>query len=170
MDTFPDAFAKLINVEQGLSMDPTDRGNWTSGKVGVGQLKGTKYGVSAMSYPTLDIANLALDDAQAIYRRDYWNKVHADQLPSVVAFQVFDAAVNSGVSQAAKWLQKSVGATPDGVIGNLTLAAVSALAPAVITGRFNAYRLIDMTDMAGWPMNSRGWAKRVGNNLLMGLA
>lgn len=170
MDNFPDAFAKLIDVEKGLSLDPNDRGNWTSGKIGVGTLRGTKYGISAMSYPTLDIANLTLDDAQAIYRRDYWNKVQADRFAAAISFQLFDAAVNSGIYPASIWLQKAAGAQADGVIGDKTIAAVTALPAAVVAARFNAYRLLDMTDMAGWGVYSRGWAKRIANNLLAGVA
>jgi lysozyme family protein len=169
MDSFPDAFAKLIDVEKGLSLDPNDRGNWTSGRIGVGELRGTKYGVSAMSYPTLDIANLTLADAQAIFRRDFWNRVQADLFVPTVAFQLFDAAVNSGVDAAIRWLQKAVDTAPDGVIGKYTLAAVAALPPAVINARLNAYRLLDMTGMGGWQVNSRGWARRVANNILAGV-
>ena len=59
---FERAFEKLIDHEKGLSLDPKDRGNWTTGVIGKGELKGTKYGVSAMSYPHLDIRNLTLEN------------------------------------------------------------------------------------------------------------
>jgi hypothetical protein len=42
---------------------------WTTGIIGKGICKGTKYFISAMTYPDLDIKNL-LDQAKAIYKRD----------------------------------------------------------------------------------------------------
>ena len=66
--TFDTAFANVIGLEGGYTDDPRDRGNWTGGTVGQGKLRGTKYGISAAAFPTLDIANLTLDAAKAIYR------------------------------------------------------------------------------------------------------
>ena len=37
----------------------------------------TKYGISKRSYPNLDIANLTIDQAKAIYERDFWNQLCA---------------------------------------------------------------------------------------------
>ena len=45
----------IIMHEGGWQHDPRDRGNWTGGEVGRGECKGTKYGISAASYPALDI-------------------------------------------------------------------------------------------------------------------
>ena len=47
-------------------------------------------------------------------------------LPPPLAFFHFDAAVNQGVTGAARMLQQAVGADIDGEIGPLTLAAVAA--------------------------------------------
>ena len=47
-----------LNVEGGYQCDPDDKGNWTGGNVGVGLLKGTKYGISAASFSNVDIKNL----------------------------------------------------------------------------------------------------------------
>ena len=79
-----------------------DRGNWTSGIVGTGKLKGTKYGISAMSYPKLDILNLTEEDAEKIFHDDYWvaNKCYA--LPDALSVALFDYVVNSPAKQAIK--------------------------------------------------------------------
>ena len=58
--TFDEAFRRLIGHEGGYSTDRRDPGNWTGGKVGVGVLKGTKYGIAANTYPNLDIKNLVV--------------------------------------------------------------------------------------------------------------
>ncbi len=91
----------------------------------MGVLRGTKYGISAASFPTLDIAALSLDQARAIYRVRYWNKIAGDSLAPGLALLVFDAAVNQGVGFAARALQEAlpINAPPDGVIGPKTVAA-----------------------------------------------
>ncbi len=161
---FDKAFDKLIGHEGGLSLDTKDRGNWTSGVIGKGELRGTKYGVSAMSYPHLDIRNLTLDQAKAIYRKDYWGR--SDDLPDTVRFDFFDAAVNSGYEQSVKWLQRAAGAKDDGKIGPNTLLAVRMADPQLLSKRFNGHRLMAMTNMSGWASQNRGWARRIANNLL----
>ena len=47
MITFDEAFDRLISHEGGYSEDPRDSGNWTGGAQGVGQLKGTKFGIAS---------------------------------------------------------------------------------------------------------------------------
>ena len=41
-DRFDLSFDRVVGHEGGLSLDRNDRGNWTSGKIGVGSLNGTK--------------------------------------------------------------------------------------------------------------------------------
>ena len=130
MATSDEAFAAwcafLAPTEGGLSTDPDDPGNWTGGSKGAGELKGSKYGISAASYPALDIASLTLAEANQIRRDDYWTPVRGDDLPPALAFLVADAAYNSGVGEASRLLQASVGVAQDGDIGPVTMAAVDA--------------------------------------------
>ena len=44
--TFDEAFKRLIGHEGRFTNDRNDRGNWTTGIIGKGQLKVTKYGKS----------------------------------------------------------------------------------------------------------------------------
>jgi lysozyme family protein len=86
----------------------------------------TNFGISKRSYPSEDIKNMTKERATQIYKQNYWDKVKGDQLSNKLDIAVFDCAVNSGVGTASKILQKVVGATPDGVIGPKTLAAIDA--------------------------------------------
>ena len=70
MSNFDNAFDRVIGHEGGFTDDPLYRGNWTSGTCNVGKCNGTKYGLSAMTYPILDIRNLTLNQAKDIYKRD----------------------------------------------------------------------------------------------------
>jgi len=119
----------VIAWEGGYTNDAGDPGNWTGGAVGAGTLLGTKYGISAAAFPTMDIPNLTVQEAQILYAANYWTPVAGDSLPAALAMIVFDGAVNSGVSQSAEWLQVVLGVTEDGAIGPETLAAVAAYQP-----------------------------------------
>lgn len=163
---FDIAFYRLIGHEGGFQADPEDRGNWTGGKKGVGQLKGTKYGISAMSYPGEDIKNLTLDRAKAIYKRDFWAQAGCDLVPTILKFDLFDTAVNSGQERARKFLQRSVGATDDGIIGPQTMLAISRVDPERLFARFNGHRLDFLNDNPDqWARFGRGWAQRIADNL-----
>lgn len=163
---FDQAFHKLLGHEGGFSDNPYDPGNWTGGGVNVGELRGTKYGIAANTYPNEDIRNLTVERAKEIYRLDFWNRVRADDLPAEVRYAVFDAAVNSGAAQAARWLQRAVGVRDDGVIGPVTLAAVQDAEPQALLRRLLSVRLRFMTDLSTWTAFGRGWARRIAD--LMG--
>ncbi|MFC7399605.1 glycoside hydrolase family 108 protein [Chelatococcus sp. GCM10030263] len=155
----------LFKHEGGLSMDRKDPGNWTGGKVRKGQLKGTKYGISAAAFPKEDIAGLTKDKAIAIYKRAYWDVLHCDLLPAGADYVAFDGGVNSGTAQSAKWLQRAVGVTADGIIGAQTLAAVEAAArrdeEALINSQCDQ-RLAFMKGLSTWKRFGGGWETRVG--------
>lgn len=151
---FDHAFDLLISHEGGYVFDPRDPGGET------------KFGISKRAYPNVDIRNLTLADAKAIYKRDYWDRAQCDRLPPDLAFDLFDAAVNSGIGQAIRWLQRSVGVADDGSVGPLTLAAIQRLDDtSAIRARFNGHRLDFMTRLSTWDVFGKGWARRVAGNL-----
>lgn len=147
-------------AEGGFTSDPADPGNWTSGVCGQGQCLGTNYGISASSYPNLDIANLTLEQAGAIYKSDYWDKVNGDSLPVGVDLMVFDAAVNIGPGTAAKMLQGLVGATQDGQIGQKTLAAIGNSTPSILVARLRNARLQYYQSLPQFSTFGTGWTNR----------
>jgi len=163
---FDSSFVALLGHEGGLSMSPADRGNWTGGKIGAGELKGTKYGISAAAYPGEDIARLTLERARLLYRRDYWGPAGCDVVPDAIKFDLFDAAVNSGVRGAVRMLQRAVGETADGVLGPKTMQAISTMDPTNALLRFNAGRLLVYTGDPAWPTYGRGWVNRVADNMM----
>lgn len=166
--TFEQAFERLIGHEGKFTDDPNDRGNWTTGIIGKGILKGTKYGISAMTYPDLDIKNITLDQAKTIYRRDWWDKLNADNLDTAIVFQVWDFAINAGMGTAKRKLQKSVGMAEDGIIGPLTLKAIQKADLNDLLLKFNAERLNHYTSLSTWPRYGRTWTRRVAQQLVYG--
>lgn len=162
---FEIAFTRTIGNEGGYKRDPQDRGDWTSGVIGKGELKGTKYGISAMSYPDLDIKNLTLEQAKEIYFKDWWQKLKLASYPKAMPFQLFDAAINHGWHNAAEILQRAIGVKDDGVIGKVTMAKLAMLDNNDVLMLFLAERLEFMTNIRTWGTKGRGWARRIAQNL-----
>jgi lysozyme family protein len=125
----------------------------------------TNWGITKRTYPHLDIRNLTRDQAKAIYRRDFWDRVKGDQLPPDVAFQALDAAVNHGIGNSVRWLQRAAKVADDGIIGPVTLDAIVCTDPNDIVLRFNAERLQFYTNLSTFQTFGRGWVRRVAGNL-----
>lgn len=154
MTDFDRAFEAIIGHEGGYVNHPDDPGGET------------KYGITKRSYPKENIRALTLERAKEIYRRDFWEPVRADELPYVVAFNLFDAAVNSGRGQAVRWLQRAAGVADDGIFGPITLGATLQADPAVLAARMLGHRLKFMADLSRWKTFGKGWARRIAANLI----
>jgi len=165
---FNDAFERVVGHEGGYQNDPADRGNWTTGVIGQGVNRGTKFGISAMSYPTLDIANLTVERARTIYKADFWDRAKADQYDFAVAFQLFDMAVNHGSGNAIRMLQRAVGVADDGQIGPASLAAIKAMSISDVIMRLNAQRLRFIAKISTFSRYGAGWVNRTAQNLEYG--
>lgn len=151
--TFDQAFHELLGHEGGYVDHPKDPGGATRWGV-------TERVARANGY-TGDMRQFPVELAKDIYRREYWDAVRADELPVALRYAVFDGAVNSGVTQAAKWLQRAVGTVVDGKIGPQTLLAANKGDPYRARGLMLAERLRFMTDLRTWPAFGRGWARRI---------
>lgn len=131
MAEFEPAWEFLLPHEGGFQKIADDPGNWTGGEVGAGELKGTKFGISAARYPGLDIEGLTIQEAHDIYLRDWWDKEAYLLIDSQdVANKVFDLSVNMGVIPAFKVLQRAIldcgwSIPVDGKLGPLTLNTIN---------------------------------------------
>jgi lysozyme family protein len=155
---FDTAFERLIGHEQGYSNHSADPGGATN--YGVTQVVARNNGYQG------DMRDFTLAQSKAIYRRQYWDAVRADELPEAIRFDAFDGAVNSGVTQSVRWLQRAANVTADGVLGPQTLAAVRATSGPTLAARYNGHRLLMMAGLKTWPVFGGGWARRIASNLL----
>lgn len=162
---FDIAFERLIGHEGAYTEDPRDPGNWTGGLVGVGLLKGTKFGIAAASYPELDIKSLSLEQAKAIYKRDFWDCI--GRAHPAIAFQVFDAAVNHGRGNAIRFLQRAIRVADDGQFGPASQAALQRMDHNDVLLRFLAFRFKFWAQLKKFDDFGRGWVNRGAENLLL---
>lgn len=153
---FDRAFNDLLESEGGFTID---KGGKT--RFGITEAVARQHGYTG------DMRDLPVLTAKHIYRTYYWHPLYG-QLTYAVAYQLFDAAVNSGPKMSAKWLQRSIGVHGDGVIGPVTTETAILFDPLKLILAFNAHRLEFMAGLSNWPEAGRGWARRIARNMKMG--
>ena len=164
------SLSAVLANEGGYSADPRDPGNWTGGKRGAGVLKGTKKGISAKTYPHLDIKALNDNQIAEIYAANYWRPIRGDDLPGGVDFSVFDYGVQSGPSRSAKDLQRVLGVSVDGRIGPVTVLAAKRAAPRPTIKAHCSRRLSFVKSLNIWNTFARGLGNRVAKAEAMALS
>ena len=122
MARFDECLSSILRSEGGYVNNPNDPGGATN--KGITQKVYDEYRRTAgrIPQPVMLITDAEVAD---IYKRQYWNPCKCDVLPKGVDLLVFDAAVNTGVKQAAKFLQRALGVDDDGSIGPATIQALT---------------------------------------------
>ena len=157
MGDFDNAFDLLIGNEGGYVNNPKDPGGETNWGITRAVAVDNGYAGSMKSMPK--------ETAKQIYKKMYWDELQCDQLGFVVAFQLFDAGVNHGNSQAVKFLQRALSVADDGVIGAKTIAATNSLDDLQIVMLFNAERIEFYAALKTFSTFGKGWVRRVASNL-----
>jgi lysozyme family protein len=123
---FETAIAFVLNEEGGYVNDPHDPGGETN------------FGISKRAYPTLDIATLSRQGAIDIYRRNYWDRINGEGIPTNLCLVALDCAVNQGVGRALQLLAQ-------------THSAVE----------FQLLRLEHYASGSNWGVYGQGWTRRL---------
>lgn len=133
---FEAALAFVLRWEGGFVDHPHDPGGATN--QGVTQATYDAHRARA-GLPTRSVEFISKSEVESIYHDSYWLRAGCEQIaPPALALVVFDAAVNSGVGAALKWLSQ----TRD-------------------WPTFNAIRLEFLTGLSHWPSFGRGWTRRI---------
>ena len=158
MANYNEAWRLTSAHEGGYVNDPDDPGGET------------KFGISKRAYPHLDIKNLRVEDAKAIYMNDYWRKCRLGRVESqIIANKVFDIAVNSGVRKAGLILQQACNELgkilqEDGIIGEKTIRAVNSFKyPDAVEKVITYLRVKFYLELAQSPKKRKflmGWLRR----------
>lgn len=180
MSNFDDAVDFVLKNEGGFVDSPSDSGGATNYGISLRFLKSLsgeklrKYGIFKNN-DELDIGeikDLTLSQAKLIYRDEFWEGNHFDQIDcEFVCAYIFDMFVNHGSSMATKLVQRASWAATgqrgylhdDGLMGEKTIGAInscsSELWPCIIATRAEYYRLL----VALYPKNEvflDGWLNR----------
>lgn len=156
-DNFEQCLALVLKHEGGFVNHPKDPGGMTN--LGVTKRVWEEY----VGHPVDEAAMRALGpaDVAPLYKKNYWDKIHGDELPAGVDYACFDLAVNSGVGRAAKILQKALGVNPDGAIGPATLNAVASCNPREVASEICDLRLGFLQSLPTFDTFGKGWSRRV---------
>lgn len=157
-DNWAKCLAAILQHEGGYVNHPSDPG----GETNKGITKAVYDAYRKSNGQALrSVKAITTDEISDIYRKNYWDKVSGDDLPSGVDLAVFDFAVNSGVSRSAKFAQAIVGLKQDGLIGPATVKAIRTMDPTKLINQFCDNRLAFLTKLDTFPVFGRGWTKRV---------
>jgi lysozyme family protein len=121
---FQRALTCVLKAEGGYTNHPSDRGGPTN--KGILQREYDQYR-RAEGLRLADVRDILNAEVADIYLHDYWLAGRCDRMPWPVSLAHFDACVNTGITQAARFLQRTVGTRSDGLIGPLTLGALKSL-------------------------------------------
>jgi lysozyme family protein len=108
-----------------------------------------------------DLQAISDADVRAIYSKWYWVPAHGDELPAGADLSVFDMAVNAGVRQSIKLLQRAAGVQDDGILGPETMAAVNKFASCDLVDKLGAVQLAFYKSLPGYVHFGHGWTHRV---------
>lgn len=178
MADFKKAYAKTEVFEGGYSNHPSDKGGETYKGIARNmhpKWEGWKiidrYKTSPLSSKQMTqvLSNsIELDDmVEAFYRNNFWNPIMGDDIMNqMVANNIYDFAVNSGVRRAVKYAQRIVGAVEDGVMGRITIKAINANIEGFVT-KYKASRLAFINKIiannSSQEVFRKGWTNRVQN-------
>lgn len=160
-ESFAPALAAVLRHEGGYSNHPDDPGGPTMKGIIQRVYDAWRRSKGLPERPVREIEDAELKE---IYRRQYWDAVRADELPAGIDYVVFDGAVNSGPAQSAKWLQRALGLSADGQVGEVTLNAARTAAehaPARLVDDICDRRLAMLQALRTWPVFGKGWGRRV---------
>lgn len=182
---FTTAHNFVAKWEGGLSDDAADRGGLTHWGVSFVFLSDfakqhsqwlQEIGVHPLPVNRETIRNLTKDQAQRIFKKEFWDPLQLDDMPVQMACLLYDAAVNSGTRQSVKLAQRGYNAarvgTPldvDGKYGPKTRAALldhntPVVWQGIIAARKNYYAEI-VRKRPSQAVFLKGWHNRA-NDLL----
>lgn len=150
---FATAIERVLSHEGGYVNDPRDPGGET------------QWGISKRSYPDTDIRALTREAAKAIYMRDFWLPVASCASDGALQFQLMDAAVNHGMGNAVRFLQRAVGVADDGHFGPHSKAALERMDKHDAHLLFMAERFEFWAKLKSFDAFGRGWTRRGAQNL-----
>lgn len=151
------SFESVIIHEGGYVDNPKDPGGATN----LGCTKAVWEKFVGHEVTKDDIKALTKEDVKPLYKRNYWDAIHGDELPSGLDYAMFDCAINSGVSRASKFIQSIVGVPTDGAIGNNTIFAISQINPVTLITEFSDKRQAFLESLATFSTFGKGWTRRV---------
>lgn len=160
-DRFPLVIERVLKHEGGATYTnhPNDPGGPT--KYGI-TIHDVRRFVKANATAS-DVKNLTRETALDIYRKAYWDALHAGSLPVGVDYVVSDYGINAGISRSGKVLRRAVGLSDaTAAVTKDVVAAANAMDPRMLIAMISQER---MRFQMGLPKKfnvfKKGWKRRI---------
>ena len=155
-ENFDKCLKMLLSHEGGFVNHPEDPGGITN----LGVTKKVYDEWIGRESTEQEMRDLTPDDVAPIYKKNYWDRIKGDSLPSGLDWACFDWCVNSGSGRPAKAVQRAVGATQDGAIGPQTLGLIMEKDPEEIINYVYGVRQDFYKSLKTFETFGRGWTRR----------
>jgi lysozyme family protein len=155
-ENFDKCLKMLLSHEGGFVNHPEDPGGITN----LGVTKKVYDEWIDRESTEQEMRDLTPEDVAPIYKKNYWDRVKGDSLPSGLDWACFDWAVNSGSGRPAKAVQRAVGATQDGAIGPATIGLIMEKDPKFIIEYVHDVRQDFYKSLKTFETFGRGWTRR----------
>jgi len=167
-ESFAHVMPKILVHEGGKVNHPKDPGGRTNQGVIQRVYDGWRQ---RQNLPLRSVYEMEPHERDLIYKKQYWDAIKGDSLPQGVDYVVMDGAVNSGPIQSIKWLQRALGVTADGQLGQATLGALEAINDVdFLIGKILERREAFLRALKTFKTFGKGWMNRVKQVLKIGQA
>lgn len=154
---FEQCLALVLREEGGYVDNPHDPGGMTNHGVTKKTWESwVGHEVDEQTMRALGTLNVA-----PLYKKNYWVAAQCERLPAGLDLCVFDAAVNSGVSQSIKFVQRALDVVIDGILGQQSLAAIASRDLPELIEQTCEERIHFLQNLRTWPNFGNGWSARV---------
>jgi len=150
-------FTMVLKHEGGFVNHPKDPGGMTN--LGVTRTNWELY--LDHDVTEADMRALTPEMVKPFYKKNYWDRIRGDELPSGVDYAAYDLAVNSGTGRAAKYLQQIAGVTADGVIGPRSMEAIQKCDAEDVVDEICNMRMTFLKNLNTFDTFGKGWTIRV---------
>jgi len=155
-ENFDKCLKMLLSHEGGFVNHPEDPGGITN----LGVTKKVYDEWIGRESTEQEMRDLTPEDVGPIYKKNYWDRIKGDSLPSGLDWACFDWCVNSGSGRPAKAVQRAVGATQDGAIGPATIGLIMEKDPKFIIEYVHDVRQDFYKSLKTFETFGRGWTRR----------
>lgn len=150
-------FVLVLKNEGGFVNNPKDPGGMTN----LGVTKRVWEDFVGHEVDEDAMRALTPEMVKPLYKKNYWDRINGDRLPSGIDYAAYDLAVNSGTGRAAKYLQTIAGVPDDGILGAKSMDAILVCHPVETIDALCDMRLDFLQRLPTWPAFGNGWGNRV---------
>lgn len=163
--TYDAAMVRVYADEGGFSDDKYDPGSWTNYGITIfdARMYAAEFGwIVGRQVTRDDMKAMPKWFAAKVYAEKYAKPMRYNDLPAGVDYSVLDAAINSGVGRAPKWLATALKIGPAPIAALVKPANDNPDKVSLIQRYWNT-RLAFLHSLSTWSHFGPGWGRRVAN-------